>query len=176
LAEQRLGPQGAMVIAKMLETNRSLKEIRCSNNGVNLQGFTALVNAIEQNRTVSCLPGLERDRKEQLSKLRRDLNYIVETADPPPSRLSVHGSFTSTFHSLDRKRSLRSLRSLTGRLSSENEKVASPSEVQVDDALRVLNIRWDDHAKRLQDCLEQNTSSNDLSRVATPIRILVHSS
>lgn len=165
--QQRLGPQGAMVIAKMLEFNTSLKEIHCGNNGFNLQAFTALCSAIEHaNRSVVAMPGLERDRKEQLDKLRADLNKTIEGPDVSASRLSVMGSLMS----LDRRRSVRSLRSLTGRSSNESEK--SPAlgltEEQVDDAIKMLNRRWDEEMRKMKESLAKNAGLYSESRVNTP--------
>src|SRR4051794_33257603 len=113
-----------MVIAKMLEWNTSLREVHCSNNGFNLQGYTALVAACHYNKTILVLPGLERDKKEQLDKLRADLNKTIDAPEPPSSRLSVLASLSS----LDRRRSVRSLRSLTSRQSNESEKAPGLSE------------------------------------------------
>ncbi|KAF3935594.1 hypothetical protein ABW19_dt0204011 [Dactylella cylindrospora] len=166
--QQRLGPQGAMVIARMLESNTSLQEVYCSNNNLNLQGYTALVAACKNNKTILALPGLEKDRKEQLDKLRADLNKTVEIPDPPSSRLSM----LATLSSLDRRRSVRSLKSLTGRQSNESDKSLGLSEEQVDTAIKALSGRWDEQDRMLAEALEKNFrgdhhGDND-SRIDTP--------
>ncbi|KAF3925007.1 hypothetical protein AA313_de0202942 [Arthrobotrys entomopaga] len=150
--QQRLGPQGAMVIAKMLEFNTSLQEVYCSNNNFNLQGYTALVAACHVNRSILGLPGLERDRKEQLDKLRADLNKTVEAPEPPSSRLSMLAGLSS----MDRRRSVRSLRSLKGRNSNDSDKAPGLSEEQVDSAIKHLSSRWDDQAELLRKALQKN--------------------
>ncbi|KAK6349714.1 hypothetical protein TWF696_005993 [Orbilia brochopaga] len=165
--QQRLGPQGAMVIAKMLESNTSLQEVHCSNNNFNLQGYTALVAACHTNRSIIALPGLERDRKEQLTKLRNDLNKTVETPEPPSNRLSI----LTTLSAIDRRRSVRSLRSLTSRNSNESEKAPGLSEEQVDSAIKHLASRWDDQDMALAKALATNLMrehDDSGSRMHTP--------
>ncbi|KAJ6264784.1 hypothetical protein Dda_0936 [Drechslerella dactyloides] len=165
--QQRLGPQGAMVIAKMLETNASLQEVHCSNNKFNLQGYTALVAACHNNQSIIALPGLQRDRTEQLTKLRNDLNKTVDVPEPPSSRLSM----LATLSAIDRRRSVRSLRSLTSRSSNESEKAPGLSEEQVDSAIKHLSTRWDDQdmllAKALAKNLDYEHEKSD-SRINTP--------
>ncbi|KAF3925958.1 hypothetical protein ABW20_dc0106634 [Dactylellina cionopaga] len=165
--QQRLGPQGAMVIAKMLESNASLQEVYCSNNNLNLQGYTALVAACYNSRSILALPGLERDRKEQLDRLRADLNKTVEAPEPPSSRLSM----LATLSALDRRRSVRSLKSLTSRNSHDSEKPPGLSEEQVDSAIKHLATRWDDQDELLQKALAKNLAGgydDSDSRIDTP--------
>ncbi|EWC45100.1 hypothetical protein DRE_06239 [Drechslerella stenobrocha 248] len=166
--QQRLGPQGAMVIAKMLDSNTSLQEVHCSNNNFNLQGYTALVAACNTNRSILALPGLQRDRKEQLERLRNDLNKTVEVPEPTSSRLSM----LATLSSLDRRRSVRSLRSLKSRTSNDSEKAPGLSEEQVDTAIKHLASRWDDQDTLLANALAKNFAGDHYedseSRMDTP--------
>ncbi|KAF3925538.1 hypothetical protein ABW21_db0201033 [Orbilia brochopaga] len=165
--QQRLGPQGAMVIAKMLESNTSLQEVHSSNNKFNLQGYTALVAACHNNHSIIALPGLDRDRKEQLTKLRNDLNKTVDAPEPPSNRLSI----LTTLSALDRRRSVRSLRSLTSRNSNESEKAPGLSEEQVDSAIKHLSTRWDDQDMLLMRALANNAmrlQGDSDSRMNTP--------
>ncbi|KAF3272935.1 hypothetical protein TWF970_009947 [Orbilia oligospora] len=165
--QQRLGPQGAMVIAKMLESNNSLQEIHCGNNGINLQGYTALASSCNENNSVLALPGMERDRKEQLDKLRNDLNKTVDAPEPPSSRLSVLAGFSN----VDRRRSVRSLRSLTGRSSHDSDKGLSLTEDQVETAIKHVATRWDEQEDHLRKIFARNLAGahdDTDSRMDTP--------
>ncbi|EPS41215.1 hypothetical protein H072_4904 [Dactylellina haptotyla CBS 200.50] len=170
--QQRLGPQGAMVIARMLESNTALQEIYCANNNFNLQGYTALVAACHFNPSILALPGLEKDRKEQLNKLRVDLNKTVDVPEQTSSRLSMLAGFSS----MDRRRSVRSLRSLKGRNSNDSDKAPGLSEEQVDTAIKHLSTRWDDQDALLKQALMKNLHSdhNSESRIDTPTPAVLH--
>ncbi|KAK9466599.1 hypothetical protein V1512DRAFT_238852 [Lipomyces arxii] len=74
-----LSVDGAMVLAKALTANRGLRKISIDDNGINLQGFTAIVTSIvdSENRVIKEVSRPEKDQAKQLRSL-RELGRMLE--------------------------------------------------------------------------------------------------
>ena len=78
IQHQSLGLQGANTLASVLETNDFLQEVHCEDNEVNLQGFTILVNSMEQNKGIQYLPSMDADRMWAQKKVDREVQDMRE--------------------------------------------------------------------------------------------------
>lgn len=92
---QCLGTRGAMELASMLSKNNTLKELHCGENEIHLQGFTAMVNALETNHSLLILSSLEKDRIEHLRVLKEKLFQSGLTAT---TTVSLNGLHTHYIH------------------------------------------------------------------------------
>jgi hypothetical protein len=84
IEHQNLGMQGANTLAEVLEANNSLVEIHCENNDINLQSFTVLVNGLQNNKSVTYMPSMSRDREKSLERVRREIQAMNKSANPAP--------------------------------------------------------------------------------------------
>jgi len=148
---QSLGTPGAMELASMLPKNTTLRELHCEMNDIHLQGFTAMVNAVENNHTLLYLPRMDRDRMDQMRLLKTNLcqpaipdnwdhRNPITTVQQPPAKEKKKSSF---------------------RKSSRAKKVAFSEEdalmaVGVEQNLKLLEEKWESEAARLQRFLARN--------------------
>lgn len=84
---QTLGTSGAMVLSQMLHKNNTLRHLHCDMNRIYLQGFSAMVNALEHNTSILYLPRMEWDRAEQVKAVKEQFSATSSTssaATPQP--------------------------------------------------------------------------------------------
>src|SRR5258706_13040782 len=67
-----------MELSSMLTKNTALRELHCEMNEIHLQGFTALVDSMETNKTLLYLPRMDRDRIEHVKYLKDKLSQPTE--------------------------------------------------------------------------------------------------
>lgn len=97
---QNLGLRGAHILADIIKTNATLREVHCENNGIPLSGFMDIVNALETNTTLQYLSGAEdsQTRAHHLAELQikalRD-EYQHQHAAPISKTLSIRDKFAS---------------------------------------------------------------------------------
>jgi hypothetical protein len=134
-----------MALASVISNNTSLKEIHCDKNEIHLQGFTAIIDALEHNQSILYLPRMENDRGEQMKLLKEKLCQpaIPDNWDHNPRYPEKH----------DRKSSFRK--------SSKSKKVTFSEEdalleAGIDQNLLLLEEKWDSETVRLQNLLGRN--------------------
>lgn len=151
---QSLGTPGAMELASMLPKNTTLRELHCDMNDIHLQGFTAMVNAIEHNHTLLYLPRMDRDRMDQMRLLKEKLcqpaipdNWDHRTPHPltsAPSQPPEKEKKKSSFRKASRTKKVS--------FSEEDALMA----VGVEQNLKLLEEKWESEAARLQRFLARN--------------------
>ena len=149
LIVQSLGTRGAMELASMIPNNTTLREIHCEMNDIHLNGFTALVNAVERNHTLLYLPRMDRDRSEQLRALKERL---CQPADLERERQQAASS--------EKKSSFRrrGARAVSGAASTGKKVSFSEDEMGVDQNLSLVEEKWESEAIRLQRFLTRNVT------------------
>jgi hypothetical protein len=152
IEHQNLGLQGAETLAELLAVNKTLVEIHCENNDINLQSFTVLVNALQQNTTLLYLPTLEKDREASLEKVKREISAMerLDEETTPTKSSALKRSFTGAM-SIGSKSHRMSMRSNTSELSQ-----GSFTHHDVVAAIAALNEKWDQQVGRLQSYLQRN--------------------
>src|SRR2546421_10203861 len=95
IEHQNLGMQGAHTLAEVLEENATLTEIHCANNEINLQSFTVLVNALQNNRTLLYMPTLDHDRQLSMEKVRKEIKGLEQMGED--TFFAMGGALKRTF-------------------------------------------------------------------------------
>ncbi|KAH0609888.1 uncharacterized protein H6S33_012434 [Morchella sextelata] len=138
---QSLGTPGAMELASMLTKNTALRELYCEMNEIHLQGFSAIVNALEKNKTLLYFPRMERDRAEHVKCL-KDKLFQPTDAEKSKKELKMKSSL--------------GLRRMS---KSEKKKVSfadDSSEVGAEQNLTLLEEKWESETQRMQFLLARN--------------------
>lgn len=145
---QSLGTPGAMELASMLTKNTTLRELHCEMNEIHLQGFTAMVNAIEKNKTLIYLPNMDRDRAEHVKRLKDKLFQPIESLDKASRKDSKSKS--------SQKQGL-GLRRLS---KPEKRKVTFTEEplgsAGAEQGLVLLEEKWESEKQRMQRFIARN--------------------
>jgi len=133
----------------MLTKNTALKEIHCEMNEIHLQGFSAMVNAMEQNKTLLYLPRMERDRAKHVKCLKDKLFQPSKSA----VKSSAKGHKGKDGKKEHHHKKLR-------RTSKGEKKVAFADDVLgatgVEQNLMLLEEKWESEAQRLLKFLARN--------------------
>jgi hypothetical protein len=161
IEHQNLGLQGAETLAELLAVNKSLMEIHCENNDINLQSFTVLVNALEKNTTLLYLPTLDKDREVSLEKVKREISSMEKLDDEttPTKSNALKRSFTGAMN-IGSKSHRMSMRSNTSDVSQGSSSFTHHDIIAV---IASLNEKWDQQVARLQTYLQRNYHiANDL--------------
>jgi hypothetical protein len=132
-----------MELASLLPKNTTLRELHCEMNEIHLQGFTAIVNAMEHNYTLVYLPRMDRDRNEQMRVLKEKLSQPSTLED---RRRSDKGRKRSSFRKVSKAR----------KVSSSDE--AALSLVGIEQNLMLLEEKWESEVSRLQTFLARNVN------------------
>ncbi|KAG0637713.1 hypothetical protein HOY80DRAFT_243068 [Tuber brumale] len=147
---QSLGTPGAMELASMLTKNTALKEIHCEMNEIHLQGFSAMVNAMEQNKTLLYLPRMDRDRAEHVKCLKDKLFQPSKSAVKSAARDHKGGDGK-------KEHRYKKLRKLS---KCEKKKVAFADDVLgatgAEQSLMLLEEKWESEAQKLLKFLARN--------------------
>ncbi|KAF8471946.1 hypothetical protein BDZ91DRAFT_790981 [Kalaharituber pfeilii] len=181
---QSIGNPGAVVLSQMLMKNTTLRHLYCDMNQIFLQGFSAIVNSLEYNTSLLCLPTMEWDRMEQIKAIKDQLKAnntgSLAGAAPPSPPQPVKSSFLHR-KALDipgRKKAERRvsiseqpvqigktiLKPFIGRqLSTVGEELQGPqigviptgSEMQ--ELVRMVEEKWDAELMRMAEFLERNS-------------------
>ena len=157
--DQKLGLQGASTLADVLKVNDTLEQLYCENNGIPLQGFTDLVNALHRNTTLLHLSSMHESRQlalkttEDQVKLLRDEAIQTQTGGHRRSS-SVRAKFSNRVHSRSSKD-----RALPMGLSDQDIKAA----------LSLVDESWERQEYRLQQYLERNY--NIANGIPTPMDV-----
>jgi hypothetical protein len=153
IEHQKLGMQGAHTLAEVLEENDSLTEIHCAYNEINLQSFTVLVNALQNNKTLLYMPTLDHDRQVSIEKVKKEITSMGQIDGE--SSFSKGGTLKRTFTgamSVSGKNHHRhSLRH-----GSVLPSVASYTDQDVKVALVALNEKWNTEVARMRRYLTRN--------------------
>jgi hypothetical protein len=134
---QNLGLEGANTLSSVLEENETLTHIYCDHNDINLQGFTVLVNALAKNFNILSIPLMLDDQSEAVKRM---ASAIGGVASPSKSHGSVKHSVRRTLNSF-------------GMHLKENP---LPTPQDIEQAVQILNSRWQRQTERLIDFLERN--------------------
>jgi hypothetical protein len=134
---QNLGLEGANTLSSVLEENETLTHIYCDHNGINLQGFTVLVNALAKNFTILSIPLMLDDQNEAVKRMTS----------------AVGGAVSSSKAEGGVKQSVRRTLNTFGVHLKENP---LPTPQDIDQAVQILNSRWQRQTERLIEFLERN--------------------
>lgn len=132
----------------MLTRNTTLRELHCEMNEIHLQGFTAMVNAMEKNKTLLYLPSMERDRAEHVKRLKDKLFQPMEALDKASGK---DGKSKSS------QRPILGLRRLS---KPEKRKVTFTEEslgvAGAEQGLVLLEEKWESETQRMQRFIARN--------------------
>jgi hypothetical protein len=134
---QNLGLEGANTLSSVLEENETLTHIYCDHNDINLQGFTVLVNALAKNFSILSMPLMSNDQSEAVKRI---TSAIGGVASPSKGQGGVKHSVRRTLNTL-------------GMHLKENP---LPTPQDIEQAVLILNSRWQRQAERLLEFLERN--------------------
>ena len=141
-----------MELASMILNNTTLREIHCEMNDIHLNGFTALVNAVERNHALLYLPRMDRDRSEQLRALKERLCQPDLEREQQKALSEKKSSF--------RRKSSKAVSGMAGTTPTGKKVSFSEEEamlmVGVDQNLSLVEEKWESEAMRLQRLLTRN--------------------
>ena len=147
---QALGLPGANALASVLERNHTLSEVYCEDNGISLQSFTLLVNALKNNTSVLHLPNMDKDRAWSRQRIDREIDGMRDnssSATGPSTKSSVRRAFSGA---------LSSGRAFSARGMEKAPPMLGYTEQDVQAAVASLDQRWDAQVRRLQGYLKRN--------------------
>lgn len=175
-----------MVLSHMLRKNNTLRHLHCDMNRIYLQGFSAIVNALEHNTSILYLPRMEWDRAEQTKALQDHLkatnaNHAAANITPPqPTKSSfLHRKGTDSGGKKERRVSISEqpwgahtakafLKPTFGRqLSTVGEEqggsglnLSTTPGSAPHELLKMLEERWEAEVVRLDELLQRNNLLN----------------
>jgi Ran GTPase-activating protein (RanGAP) involved in mRNA processing and transport len=82
IRNQKLGLQGATVLADVIRSNNTLLEIHCENNKIPLSGLVILNEALTNNTTITYLPNFEESKQAALETIQSVINDNSEPSSP----------------------------------------------------------------------------------------------
>jgi hypothetical protein len=82
IQHQKLGLQGATVLADVLRENKTLREIHCENNKIPLSGLVLLNEAMTDNTTCTYIPNFEESKQAALEMIQSVINDNSEPSSP----------------------------------------------------------------------------------------------
>lgn len=140
----------------MLTRNTTLRELHCEMNEIHLQGFTAIVNAMEKNKTLLYLPTMDRDRAEHVKRLKDKLFQPMEALEKKDakSKFSQRPSLGLRRLSKPEKRKVT--------FTEESLGVAGAEQ-----GLVLLEEKWESETQRMQRFIARNLQmyyQKDLSK------------
>lgn len=137
---QNLGLEGANTLSSVLEENDTLRYIYCEHNDINLQGFTVLVNALAKNNNVLYLPIMSADQGQAAKRMMNTINESRLTSAKTDAKHTVRRALHKVGVQVQRKDS------------------PVPTLQDVEQAVAILNQRWENQLKRLSEFLERNNN------------------
>ena len=140
---QKLGVQGASTLADVLKVNTTLQYLYCEDNGIALNGFTDLVNALHRNTTLLYLPTMQESRQMALKQTEDQVKSMRDDV---------------TSHNSSKSSSVRSR--IASRVSSKSAKEPNYpmglSDQDIKAALGLVDESWGRQEYRLQQYLQRN--------------------
>lgn len=135
--------QGASTLADVLKLNTTLQELYCENNGIPLQGFTDLINALHRNTTLLYLPSMQESRNAALKATENQVKQIRdETAvNTQTKSASMRNKLSSKVY---------------GRPTSKSAASFGLSDQDIKAALGLVDESWERQEYRLQQYLQRN--------------------
>ena len=150
---QKLGIQGASVLADVLRENENLRQLHCDCNNISLSGFTDLVNTLAFNTTLLYLPNLEEGRDAALRQTTEQIRVARNKTDGS-AMSSASSKVTSMRRTLANLGSTTTIPTLKG--GAKTAAVPEWTEQDVQAALRLVNEGWEGQVKRLEAFLDRN--------------------
>ncbi|MCJ1476833.1 hypothetical protein MMC13_005502 [Lambiella insularis] len=147
---QALGLPGANALSTVLEKNRTLCEVYCEDNGMSLQCFTGLVNAMRLNTSLYHLPDMDKDRAWSRQRVDREVDSMRDntaSAKSASTKSTVKRAFSGAMHTG---------RSFSGRGVDKPSPLPGYTEQDVQAAVASLDQRWDAEVTRLHGYLRRN--------------------
>jgi hypothetical protein len=132
IRDQRLGMEGAKVLAEVLATNSSLMAIHCERNNIPLAGVGLITDVLQHNTSVVTISGLEDGRSQALSKI----HVAVPTLKAPDGPLKSSGTLKSKFS------------------KTQKEKIPIPPDLAA--ARELVAEKWDLLLEELYRLLDRN--------------------
>jgi hypothetical protein len=84
---QRLGLPGASMLADILKTNRTLRELHCEHNDIPLSAFTDMINALGKNTSLVYMPYMDESRLAALKQTETQVKLIRDEVPATTSPL-----------------------------------------------------------------------------------------
>jgi hypothetical protein len=134
---QSLGLEGANTLSSVLEENDTLTHIFCDHNDINLQGFTVLVNTLAKNFSVVSMPLMLDDQSEAVKRMTSAIGGITSSS-------KGHGGVK------------HSVRRTLNTLGMHLKESPLPTPQDIEQAVQILNSRWQRQSERLMEFLERN--------------------
>jgi hypothetical protein len=153
---QNLGLEGANTLSSVLEDNETLIYVYCDHNDLNLQGFTVLVNGVAKNFTVLGIPLMLNDQRDTVKHMIASFSetQLATSSKPGGVKNSVRRTLTS--------------------FGLPYKEKAQFTQKDLEDAVNILNDRWQEQAQRLTMFLVRNL--NIATGIETPDMYLNHNS
>ncbi|KAF2755947.1 leucine rich repeat protein-like protein [Pseudovirgaria hyperparasitica] len=145
---QKLGIQGASTLADVLKSNQTLTEVHCEHNGINLSGFTDLVNALNRNTTLLYLPEMDESRQIALKQTEDQVKQMRD--DVPAQGPSKASSARTKFANMVGMPTIAIGKDRTSPGPS------SLSDQDIKAALALVDESWDRQVYRLRLYLQRN--------------------
>lgn len=149
IQSQNLGLRGAHTIADIINVNTTLQELHCEKNGIPLSGFMDIVNALQSNRTLLHLSGVEDSQSEahhvaelQIKAIREEPHY---SSTPISKSASIRNKVTSRVSGEAKRRSIQ-----------PTTKPAHRAANEALEALGDLDKVWNKQITRLQSYIYRN--------------------
>jgi hypothetical protein len=134
---QSLGLEGANTLSSVLEENETLTHIFCDHNDINLQGFTVLVNTLAKNFSVVSMPLMLDDQSEAVKRMTSAIGGMASSS-------KGHGGVK------------HSVRRTLNTLGMHLKESPLPTPQDIEQAVQILNSRWQRQSERLMEFLERN--------------------
>jgi hypothetical protein len=152
---QNLGLEGANTLSSVLEENETLTYVYCDHNDLNLQGFTVLINGVANNFTILGIPLMLNDQRNTVKHMIASFSEThLATSSKPGVKNSVRRTLTS--------------------FGLPYKEKAQFTQKDLEDAVNILNDRWQEQARRLTMFLVRNL--NIATGVETSDMYLNHNS
>ena len=148
IEHQELGT-GIESLVRLLEKNTGLLELHCDHNGLALDDFGLLVDALRNNTTLLYMPDMDSDRGRAFETMLREYQEPIQNESTlPVKRGSIRKNLTGGLASRAHRLSFR-------RSNTHNMPVKA-TKLDITDASAKFHARWDYHITRMRKYLDRN--------------------
>jgi hypothetical protein len=144
LEHQNLGLEGANTLSSVLGSNDSLTHVYCEHNDISLQGFTMIVNSIASNYTMLELPAMRTDQIAAVKRMMAQISDNRTSMSTKPNGVVKH-----------------SVKKTLTTLGVQRKEKAAATPQDIEQAVEILNTRWQRQVDRLSEFLARNQAIAD---------------
>ena len=156
IEHQKLGLQGANTLASVLGVNQSLKEVYLENNEINLQAFTVLVKALENNTTLLHLPSMDIDRAWTQQKVSKEVENVRNESSSVSSSVAAMSSSTKATVNRTLGRTFGKTMGSARAVDKSSALLDRYNETDIQAAVGSLSQTWDCEVAKLHKYLRRN--------------------